>query len=206
MKNIGVLISGGGTNLQAIIDAIEAKKIDGRISVIVSNRKNAYGLIRGENHNIKSIYLKGVGLSQEDYDNELLSILEGEEVDLIVLAGFLKILGPKLINRYQNKIINVHPSLIPSFCGDGFYGIKVHESAIAYGVKISGATTHFVNEKADAGPIIMQKSVVVEDGDSPADLQKRVLKVEHEILVESIKLFCEDKLEVKGRKVFRGVK
>lgn len=204
LKNIAVLISGGGTNLQSIIDGIESGNINGKISVIISNRKDAYGLTRGENHNIKSIYLSGIGISQEEYDEKLLEILEKEEVDLVVLAGFLKILGSKFIQAYENKIINIHPSLIPSFCGDGFYGLKVHEKALEYGVKVSGATTHFVNEVADAGPIIMQGCVEVLDNDTPEDLQKRILKIEHSILVESVKLFCDDKLEVIGRKVFRG--
>lgn len=204
LKNIAVLISGGGTNLQSIIDGTESGEINGKISVIISNRKDAYGLTRGENHDIKSIYLPGVGISQEEYDEKLLKILEAEEIDLIVLAGFLKILGNKFIRAYENKIINIHPSLIPSFCGDGFYGLKVHEKALEYGVKVSGATTHFVNEVADAGPIIMQASVEVLDDDTPEELQNRILKIEHGILVESVKLFCDDKLEVIGRKVFRG--
>lgn len=204
LKNIAVLISGGGTNLQSLIDAIESGNINGKISIIISNRKDAYGLTRGENHNIKSIYLSGIGISQEEYDEKLLEILEKEEVDLVVLAGFLKILGSKFIQAYENKIINIHPSLIPSFCGDGFYGLKVHEKALEYGVKVSGATTHFVNEVADAGSIIMQGCVEVLDNDTPEDLQKRILKIEHSILVESVKLFCDDKLEVIGRKVFRG--
>jgi phosphoribosylglycinamide formyltransferase-1 len=204
LKNIAVLISGGGTNLQSLIDAIESGNINGKISIIISNRKDAYGLTRGENHNIKSIYLSGIGISQEEYDEKLLEILEKEEVDLVVLAGFLKILGSKFIQAYENKIINIHPSLIPSFCGDGYYGLKVHEKALEYGVKVSGATTHFVNEVADAGPIIMQSCVEVLDNDTPEDLQKRILKIEHSILVESVKLFCDDKLEVIGRKVFRG--
>lgn len=204
LKNIAVLISGGGTNLQSIIDGIESGNINGKISVIISNRKDAYGLTRGENHNIRSIYLSGIGMSQEEYDEKLLEILEKEEVDLVVLAGFLKILGSKFIQAYENKIINIHPSLIPSFCGDGYYGLKVHEKALEYGVKVSGATTHFVNEVADAGPIIMQSCVEVLDNDTPEDLQKRILKIEHSILVESVKLFCDDKLEVIGRKVFRG--
>ena len=203
LKNIAVLVSGGGTNLQSLIDAIESGNINGKISIIISNRKDAYGLTRGENHNIKSIYLSGIGISQEEYDEKLLEILEKEEVDLVVLAGFLKILGSKFIQAYENKIINIHPSLIPSFCGDGFYGLKVHEKALEYGVKVSGATTHFVNEVADAGPIIMQSCVEVLDNDTPEDLQNRILKIEHGILVESVKLFCDDKLKVIGRKVFK---
>ena len=203
LKNIAVLISGGGTNLQSIIDGTESGEINGNISIIISNRKDAYGLTRGENHDIKSIYLPGVGISQEEYDEKLLKILKTEEIDLIILAGFLKILGNKFIQAYENKIINIHPSLIPSFCGDGFYGLKVHEKVLEYGVKVSGATTHFVNEVADAGPIIMQACVEVLDEDTPEELQKRILKIEHSILVESVKLFCDGKLKVVGRKVFK---
>lgn len=206
IKNIGVLISGGGTNLQSIIDGIEAGEINGKISVIISNREDAYGLKRGEKHNIKSVYLSNKGLTQEEYDKKLLEIFKEENVDLIILAGFLKILGREFIKEYENKIINIHPSLIPSFCGEGYYGLKVHKTVLNYGAKVSGATTHFVNEEADAGPIIMQACVDVLDDDTPSDLQKRVLQVEHKILVESVKLFCQDKLEVVGRKVYRGEK
>lgn len=206
LKNIAVLISGGGTNLQAIIDAVESGEINGKISLIISNRKDAYGLERGKNHNIKTLYLSGKGISQKEYDEKLIEILEEEKADLVVLAGFLKILGRNFIKIYENKIINVHPSLIPSFCGEGYYGMRVHEAAIDYGVKISGATTHFVNEKADAGPIIMQGVVEVLEEDSPKDLQVRILEIEHRILVESVKLFCEDSLRVEGRKVFRSEK
>lgn len=206
MKNIAVFVSGGGTNFQSIIDNVESGKINGKIKFVLSNRKNAYGLERGKKHGIKTYYLRGDNISVEEYDKKLLELLRKEEIDLIVLAGFLKILGKEICKEYKNKIINIHPSLIPSFSGDGFYGIKVHEKALEYGVKVSGATTHFVNEKADRGPIILQKPVEVKDEDTPEDLQKRVLKVEHEILVESVRLFCDDLLKVEGRKVIRGVK
>lgn len=204
MKNIAVFVSGGGTNLQAIIDACEAGKINGEIKFVLSNRKNAYGLERAKKHNIKPIYLQGNNKTQREFDREAIKILEEHDIDLIVLAGFLMIIGEDLVRKYENRIINIHPSLIPSFCGDGYYGLIVHERALEYGVKVSGATTHFVSEEADAGPIILQEAVEVKDGDSPEDLQKRILKVEHKILVESVRLFCDDKLNINGRIVSRG--
>lgn len=204
LKNIAVLVSGGGTNLQALIDGTEKNLINGKISVVISNRKNAYGLERAKLHNIESIYIRGDNISVEEFDEKLIKELKSRNIDLVVLAGFLKILGRDFIKTFENKIINIHPSLIPSFCGDGFFGIKVHEKALEYGVKISGATTHFVSEIPDEGPIIMQKSLEVFDEDTPESLQRRVLNIEHEILVESIREFCNDNLKVIGRIVKRG--
>ena len=202
-KHIAILVSGGGTNLQAIIDAVECGKINGDIKLVVSNRKAAYGLERAKNHNIKSLYIRGDGEYSKSYDKKLEEALDKEEVDLIVLAGYLKMISDSLIKKYENRIINIHPSLIPSFCGEGFYGIRVHEKVIEYGVKVSGATTHFVNEVPDGGPIIAQKTVIVDDSDTKENLQKKVLEVEHKILVESVRDFCDDKLEVVGRKVIK---
>lgn len=204
LKNIAVFVSGGGTNLQAIIDACEAGEINGEIKFVLSNRKNAYGLERAKKHNIEPIYIQGNNKTQGEFDREVIKLLEEYDIDLIVLAGFLMIIGEELVGKYKNRIINIHPSLIPSFCGDGYYGLIVHEKALEYGVKVSGATTHFVDEEADTGPIILQEAVEVKDGDSPEDLQKRILEVEHRILVESVKLFCEDKLNINGRIVSRG--
>lgn len=204
LKNIAVLVSGGGTNLQALIEGTEKNLINGKISVVISNRKNAYGLERAKLHNIESIYIRGDNISVEEFDEKLIKELKSRNIDLVVLAGFLKILGRDFIKTFENKIINIHPSLIPSFCGDGFFGIKVHEKALEYGVKISGATTHFVSEIPDEGPIIMQKSIEVFDEDTPESLQRRVLNIEHEILVESIREFCNDNLKVIGRIVKRG--
>lgn len=204
LKNIAVLVSGGGTNLQALIDAAAKSEIKGNISVVISNRKAAYGLERAKNANIEAIYIQGNNKIQGEFDMELMEILEKRNIDLVVLAGYLKILTKEIIDKYRNKIINIHPSLIPSFCGEGYYGIKVHESAIEAGVKYSGATTHFVSEIADDGPIILQEVVPVYFDDSPEDLQARVLEVEHKILVESVKLFCEDKLLVFGKRVKIG--
>lgn len=204
LKNIAVLVSGGGTNLQALIDGTEKNLINGKVSVVISNRKNAYGLERAKLHNIESIYIRGDNISVQEFDEKLIKELKSRNIDLVVLAGFLKILGRDFIKTFENKIINIHPSLIPSFCGDGFFGIKVHEKALEYGVKISGATTHFVSEIPDEGPIIMQKSLEVFDEDTPESLQRRVLNIEHEILVESIREFCNDNLKVIGRIVKRG--
>lgn len=194
MKNIGVLVSGGGTNLQSVIDNIESGKINGQIKVVISNKESAYGLERARKHGIKAIYLNG--------EKEIIEELKNNDVDLVVLAGFLKILSHDFTRAFENKIINIHPSLIPSFCGKGYYGIKVHEAAIEYGVKVSGATVHFVDENTDTGAIIMQKTVNVLPDDSAQDLQKRVLCVEHEILSQVIAKFCEDKIKLVGRRVY----
>ena len=193
MLNIGVLISGGGSNLQAIIDDCESKKINGNIKVVISNREDAFGLERAKKHNIRSVFEKD--------EDEVIKILKAENIDLVVLAGYLKIISPKFVSEFENKIMNIHPALIPSFCGDGFYGEKVHQAVIDYGAKVSGATVHFVNEKADAGPIIMQDTVKVMDDDDAKTLAKRVLEVEHTILPRCVKLFCEGKISVEGRKV-----
>ena len=193
MLNIGVLISGGGSNLQAIIDDCESKKINGNIKVVISNREDAFGLERAKKHNIRSVFEKD--------EDEVIKILTEENIDLVVLAGYLKIISPKFVSEFENKIMNIHPALIPSFCGDGFYGEKVHQAVIDYGAKVSGATVHFVNEKADAGPIIMQDTVKVMDDDDAKTLAKRVLEVEHTILPRCVKLFCEGKISVEGRKV-----
>ena len=194
MVKIGVLISGGGTNLQAIIDNCENKTINGEVKVVISNKEEAYGLERAKNHNIKAIYEKD--------EDKIIEILKENEIDLVVLAGYLKIISPKLVNEYRNRIMNIHPSLIPAFCGKGYYGEKVHQGVIDYGVKITGATVHFVDEGADTGPIIMQKTVEVKQDDDAKKLAKRVLEVEHEILTKSIAIFCENKLTVQGRRVY----
>lgn len=194
MKNIGVLVSGGGTNLQSVIDNIESGKINGQIKVVISNKESAYGLERARKRGIKAIYLNG--------EKEIIEELKNNDVDLVVLAGFLKILSHDFTRAFENKIINIHPSLIPSFCGKGYYGLKVHEAAVEYGVKVSGATVHFVDENTDTGAIIMQKTVDVLPDDSAQDLQKRVLCVEHEILSQVIAKFCEDKIKLVGRRAY----
>ena len=194
MVKIGVLISGGGTNLQAIIDGCENKSINGEVKVVISNKEEVYGLERARNHKITAICEKD--------ENKIIEILKENEVELVILAGYLKIVSPKLVNEYRNKIINIHPSLIPAFCGKGYYGEKVHQGVIDYGAKVTGATVHFVDEGADTGPIIMQKTVEVKQDDDAKKLAKRVLEVEHEILTKSISMFCENKLTVNGRRVY----
>ena len=194
MVRIAVLVSGGGTNLQSLIDEIENKNIDGEIVLVVSNRIKAYGLERAKNHNIKAECIK---------DNELLiKRLAEERVDLIVLAGYLAIIPDEIINLYENRIINIHPSLIPAFCGPGYYGIHVHEEAFARGVKVAGATVHFVSSVVDGGPIIMQKAIDVSNCNSPEEMQKKVLvEVEHQILPLAVKLYCEGKIKVVNGRV-----
>ena len=194
MVKIGVLISGGGTNLQAVIDGCENKSINGEVKVVISNKEEAYGLERARNHKITAICEKD--------ENKIIEILKENEVELVILAGYLKIVSPKLVDEYRNKIINIHPSLIPSFCGKGYYGEKVHQGVIDYGAKVTGATVHFVDEGADTGPIIMQKTVEVKQDDDAKKLAERVLEVEHEILTKSISMFCENKLTVNGRRVY----
>ena len=194
MVKIGVLISGGGTNLQAIIDGCKNKSINGEVKVVISNKAEAYGLERAKKNNIKAIC--------EKEEDRIIQILKENEVELVILAGYLKIVSPKLVDAYRNKIINIHPSLIPAFCGKGYYGEKVHQGVIDYGAKVTGATVHFVDEGADTGPIIMQKIVEVKQDDDAKKLAARVLGVEHEILTKSISMFCENKITVQGRRVY----
>ena len=199
MKNIIVLVSGGGTNLQALIDAQERGEIqNGKITCVISSNPNAYALQRAEKHGIQSQVLNRKEYSDnQTYTKDLLKLLQSENADLIVLAGFMIILDKSLIQAYKNKIINVHPSLIPSFCGDGFYGLHVHEKALEKGVKLTGATVHFVNEICDGGAIILQKAVEIENGDTPEILQKRVMEqAEWKILPQAVSLFCQDRLTV----------
>ena len=199
---IGVLVSGGGTNLQALIDNIDNGNIRGEITVVIANRKNAYGLERAKNKGIPSVYIDRKKFENDiDYDREIIRILDEHNVELVVLAGYLKILSEELINKFRNRIINIHPSLIPSFCGKGFYGEKVHKAVLEYGVKITGATVHFVDYETDSGPIILQYTAVVNDNDTVESLQKRVLDIEHKALTEAVKLFCEGRLNVEGRNV-----
>lgn len=198
MLNIGVLISGNGTNLQALIDGINKGLINGKIKLIISNKENAYGLIRGKKANIESMYMDSK-VDSATYSNMLLKEFKKKEIDLVVLAGFIKVLSKEFINEYKNRIINIHPSLIPSFCGKGYYGDRVHKAVLEYGVKYTGATVHFVDEGTDTGPIIMQEVVKVDKNDTLETLKKRVLDVEHKLLVEAVKLFCEGRIRCKGR-------
>lgn len=194
LKNIAVLVSGGGTNLQSIIDATEVGEINGQIKVVISNKENAYGLERARKHNIEAVF--------ENDEKKVIEILKEKEIDIVVMAGYLKIISADFVNEFKNRMINIHPSLIPSFCGKGYYGKKVHQGVLDYGAKVTGATVHFVTEGADEGPIIMQEAVKVEQDDDADTLAARVLKVEHQILKKSVALLCDDKVRVDGRRVY----
>ncbi|QQY80158.1 formyltetrahydrofolate-dependent phosphoribosylglycinamide formyltransferase [Keratinibaculum paraultunense] len=202
MVNIGILISGSGTNLQAIIDNINEGNIDGEIKLVISNKKDAYGLVRAEEAGIETLYLDRKEFStDEEYNKKIMEEFTKRDVELVVLAGYLRILSKEFVQKYKNRIINIHPSLIPSFCGEGCYGERVHKMVLDYGAKITGATVHFVDEGTDTGPIILQKAVKVEDDDTVESLKEKVLKIEHELLPEAIKLYCQGRLSVEGRKV-----
>ncbi len=205
MKNIVVLVSGGGTNLQALIDAEKSGIIkNGKITCVISSNPEAYALKRAENNNIPTRVIPRKNYPDSvSYSHAVLDALNAEKADLIVLAGFMIILDECITKAYAYKIINVHPALIPSFCGEGYYGLKVHEKALEYGVKVSGATVHFVNEKADAGAIILQKAVEVKSGDTPKVLQKRIMEqAEWKILPQAVSLFCQDKIDIIDGKAF----
>ncbi len=185
----GVLVSGGGTNLQAIMDAMDAGKItNATLEVVISNKKDAYALERAKGKGIEAVAVSPKDYeTRDEFNKALLETIDSYNLDLIVLAGFLVVLPAELVKKYENKIINIHPSLIPSFCGDGFYGLKVHEKALERGVKITGATVHFVDEGTDTGPIIKQKAVAVREDDTPETLQRRVMEeAEWQILPEVI--------------------
>ncbi|MDO4778321.1 MAG: phosphoribosylglycinamide formyltransferase [Tissierellia bacterium] len=202
-KRIAVLISGSGSNLQSLIDAQKNRFFNGEICLVVSNRKSAYGLERARLNNIRSI---NISIAQyptvQEFDNFLLQILEEEKIDLIVLAGYLRFVSDIIVKKFKNRIVNIHPSLLPSFGGEGYYGIRVHEAVIERGCKLSGATVHFVDESHDTGPIIFQKAIeVCQDWDAE-ELQRQVLKIEHEILPLAVKYYCDDKLLVKDHRVY----
>lgn len=201
MLNIAVLVSGGGTNLQALIDAEKAGKIEnGRISVVVASKPGVYALERARNAGIEGVVLARKDFdSVDDYSAALEKLLKEKKTDLIVLAGFMTITNAAFTKAFENRIINVHPALIPSFCGKGYYGLHVHEAALARGVKVSGATVHFVNEVCDGGPIILQGTVPVENDDTPETLQRRVMEqVEWKLLPKAARLFCEGKIRVEN--------
>ena len=205
MKNIVVLVSGGGTNFQALIDAQERGDIQGgKITCVISSKPDAYALERAKNHNIPSRVI-----CRKEYDDvvayskAVLEALNEEKADVVVYAGFMTILDDSVCNAYPNKMVNVHPSLIPSFCGKGYYGLRVHEEALAKGVKVTGATVHFVTAVCDGGPIILQKAVEVKNGDTPEILQKRVMEeAEWIILPKAVSLLCQDKVVVSDGRAY----
>lgn len=188
MLKLAVLVSGGGTNLQAIIDAVNSGKIrNAEIAIVISNKEGAYALERAEKAGIKSAYISKKQFNNiEEYSEAMIKTIKDAGCELVVLAGFLVVLPESFINAFEKKIINIHPSLIPSFCGDGFYGLKVHEAALARGVKVTGATVHYVDAGTDTGPIIAQKAVYIEDGDTPEILQKRVMEQAEWILLPQV--------------------
>jgi phosphoribosylglycinamide formyltransferase-1 len=203
-SKIAVLVSGGGTNLQALIDAEKRGELgNGKISLVIASKPGVYALERAKNNSIKSIVL-----SRKEYDSiagyskALADTMEAEGIDLVVLAGFLTIIDEQVYERFPNKILNVHPALIPSFCGKGFYGLRVHEAALEKGVKLSGATVHIVTPECDAGPIVLQKAVEVKEDDTPETLQRRIMEeAEWKILPKAVRLFCEGKITVENNKV-----
>lgn len=198
MLRIGVLVSGGGTNLQAVLDAIESGQItNAEVAVVISNNQNAYALKRAEIYGIDAVCISPKDYSNRElFHDELLAWIDAYQLDLIVLAGFLVTIPERMIKKYRNRIINIHPSLIPAFCGTGYYGLKVHEAALARGVKITGATVHYVDEGTDTGPIILQKAVEVKEGDTPEMLQKRVMEeAEWKILPQAIAMIAKKQEE-----------
>jgi len=205
MTKIAVLVSGGGTNLQALIDAQERGELgNGKITMVIASKPSVYALERAKNHGID-----GTVLARKDYDSiaayskALADTMEAAKIDLVVLAGFLTIIDEQVYERFPNRILNVHPALIPSFCGKGFYGLHVHEAALAKGVRVSGATVHIVTPECDAGPIVLQKAVEVKQDDTPETLQKRIMEeAEWKILPEAVRLFCDGLIVVKDHKVF----
>ena len=206
-KRIAVLVSGGGTNLQALIDAEARGELGaGKISLVIASKPGVYALERAKNAGIDSVVLSRKDYASiKDYSRALADKMVAEGIDLVVLAGFLTIIDEQVYEAFPNRILNVHPALIPSFCGKGFYGLHVHEAALAKGVKISGATVHIVTPECDAGPIILQKAVEVRGDDTPESLQLRIMReAEWKILPEAVRLFCEDKITVRDNKVYIG--
>lgn len=204
IKRIGVLVSGGGTNLQALIDAeAEGRLGNGKISLVISSKPGVYALERAAKANIEARVLARAEYdSISEYSGALADALSEKEIDLVVLAGFLTIIDERMYDKFQGRIINVHPSLIPSFCGKGYYGLRVHEAALEKGVKLSGATVHIVTPECDGGPIVLQKAVEVKDGDTPETLQRRIMEeAEWKILPEAVRLFCEDRIIIENSKV-----
>ncbi len=199
---IGVLVSGGGTNLQAIIDACQTGNIPGEVVVVISNRKEAYALERAKKNRIEALYIDRKDfITNRDYAQRLAEEMDKREVELVCLAGFLLLIDSFFIDKYKNKIMNIHPALLPAFGGKGMYGKNVHRAVLEYGCKVSGVTVHFINEKYDQGAIILQKTVNVLDSDTVDSLSSRILEEEHKIYVQAVRLFAEKKLDIKAGKV-----
>jgi len=196
IKNIAILISGQGTNLQAIINQVKAGKLKCNLAIVISNKEKAYGLKRAEKAGIPAYFINHQGISRKEHEEKIIRILKKYKIDLIVLAGYMRILTPYFIRKYKGKIINIHPALLPSFAGTDGYG-----DAWKYGVKVSGCTIHFVDEGVDTGPIILQKVNPIKENDTLESFKKRGLRIEHKALPDAIKLFCEGKLKIRGRKV-----
>ncbi|MGC8585544.1 MAG: phosphoribosylglycinamide formyltransferase [Thermoplasmata archaeon] len=201
--NIGILVSGRGTNMESIIEASENEIIKSKVKVVISNKKNALALEKAKNHGIPAIFISSHNLSDSEYDERIIETLDEYNVDFIVLAGYLKILTKKIIERYRNRIINVHPSLLPCFGGKGYYGEKVHMAVLESGMRFSGCTVHFVTNDIDGGPIIIQKCVPVMDDDDIETLAERILPHEHESLIEAISLIENNSIEIRGKRVIR---
>lgn len=199
---LGVLVSGGGSNLQSIIDNCKSGYIPAEAAVVISSKRGAYALERAKKYGIpQAAVIPKDYKTREEYEDELIRILTSYKVDAVILAGYIRVLSPHFVRAFQGKIMNIHPSLIPSFCGEGFYGEKVHKAVLDYGAKITGVTVHFVDEGADTGPIILQRAVAVKDDDTPETLAARVLEEEHRIYPDAIKLFAEGRLQINGRRV-----
>ncbi|MGI6337227.1 MAG: phosphoribosylglycinamide formyltransferase [Eubacteriales bacterium] len=203
-KRVAVLVSGGGTNLQALIDAQGRGDLGaGELTLVLSSSSDAYALTRARNSGIPTRVIERKGKKRETFTRLVLETLREYETDLVVFAGFMVILSPEFFAEFENRVINVHPALIPSFCGEGFYGLHVHEQVLQYGVKLTGATVHFANELTDGGPIILQKAIAVRDDDTPETLQRRVMETcEWQLLPKAVRLFCDGKLRVEGRHVY----
>ncbi len=201
--NLAVLCSGGGTNLQALIDAIERGELLAEIKIVISNNSKAFALERARNHNIPALHLSHKQFATpEEFDQRLLEVLKENQIDMVILAGYMKILSPVIIRAYKNRILNIHPALLPHFGGPGMYGIHVHEAVIKSGVKITGVTVHIVDEVYDHGAIVIQKPLEVKEDDTPETLAERVLKIEHQTYKEAIQLFAEGRVEVKDNRAY----
>ncbi len=196
MKNIAVLISGNGTNLQAIIDEAKDGKINGKIVAVISNKSDAYGLERAKQADIPTYFIDHKGITREEHEQKIIDTLEKAKVDLVVLAGYMRVVTPLFVNKYKHKLINIHPALLPAFPGTDGYG-----DTFNYGCKVGGCTVHFVDEGVDTGPIIVQKVNEIKENDTLESFKQRGLEIEHQALPEAVRLFCEDKLQIEGRKV-----